>query len=139
MLPPSVQRVVEIDPGAGNMDIRAYTAAVLGPARAAFGTKSVPTLQEAQPTRIAVNSGSTHQVAFVAVTLSPLDTSGPKLAIFDSQSNPGGSSMPSVLDRTLGAAAGLGYTAVLLPGDELYAQSLPGQGQFSIVVSIAWF
>jgi len=137
--PLNMRQVVEIDPGAGNLDVRAYMAAVMGPQRAAFGNKSAKALQEGQPTQLGVNSGNSGQVAYMAVTLSPLDAGGPRLAIIDGQSQPGGSSIPVVFDRTLASAAGIGYAAILLPGDELYAQSIPGQGTFAVVVSLVWF
>jgi len=137
--PLNMRQVVEIDPGAGNLDVRACMAAVMGPQRAAFGNKSAKALQEGQPTQLGVNSGNSGQVAYMAVTLSPLDAGGPRLAIIDGQSQPGGSSIPVVFDRTLASAAGIGYAAILLPGDELYAQSIPGQGTFAVVVSLVWF
>ena len=114
--PLNMRQVVEIDPGAGNLDVRAYMAAVMGPQRAAFGNKSAKALQEGQPTQLGVNSGNSGQVAYMAVTLSPLDAGGPRLAIIDGQSQPGGSSIPVVFDRTLASAAGIGYAAILLPG-----------------------
>ena len=48
---PRPSQVVSIDPGAGNLDVRAYMAAVMGPQRAAFGNKSAKTLQEGQQSK----------------------------------------------------------------------------------------
>lgn len=131
--------VIRIEPGTGNLDVRAYIAALLGPQRAAFGTKSFRTLSEGAGIRLGSNSPAGKQVSFIAVTLGGSDVGGPRIAIFDGQSALGASSIPASLNRTLGSFAGTGFSSVLLPGDELYAQSAPGEGTFNIVVSQVWF
>lgn len=130
--------VVEMDPGEGNLDARAYIAAVLGPARTAYGSKAMYTLTEGSPLRIGANSGSSRQVAYAAVALTGAQLGGPKIALLDGQSQLGSSSMPAALSRAFGSA-GIGFSSVLLPGDELYAQAAPGEGPFNIVISLVWF
>jgi|GEM_PF-3913460 len=134
-----VDAVVDIEHGTGNLDVRAYIAALLGPQRAAFGNKGTRQLIEGQPTRLATNAPAGRQVSFIAVTLLAADAGGPRIVMFDGESNLGSNSLPVTLDRTLGSYAGVGFTSVLLPGDEVYAQPAPGQGAFSILVSQVWF
>ena len=131
--------VAEIDPGEGNLNLKAYIAAVLGPRRVAHGTsKQVKRLLEANSTKLVSANPASGQVGFISVSLVGSNP-GPLIALFDSQQDVGQNSVPTVLSNTLGASAGVSFEGVLLPGDELYARSGVGVGTFDVVVSVNWF
>jgi hypothetical protein len=67
----------------------------------------------------------------------PANTAGPSVGIF-AGSNPSIATGVSVtLTNTLGAPGGQSYAAVLLPGEELYAQAL--SANFNVVVGKSYF
>ena len=130
--------VLDIDPGEGNLNLKAYIAGVVGPKRVAFSAKQVKTLLEANSTKLINNNPQSGQVAFVSVSLvGPSAAATP--ALFDSQQDVGQNSIPSFLSGTLGAASGISFEAVLLPGDDLFGRAGIGAGTFNVVVSTSWF
>ena len=141
MIPRARQPVATIEavPGQGNLDAKAYFAAVVGPLRAVFGKTTAPTLTEATVNQLVRNSGVTGQWAYVTVLL-PGNAAAPKVAMFtDGPSNRFTTALPVTLQRTMGAAGGNAFAAVLAPGEMLYARSAPGEGDFKVVVSTVWF
>jgi hypothetical protein len=130
---------VETVPGQGNLDVKAYFAAVVGPLRAVFGKNTSPTLSEGEVAQLVRNAGVADQWAYVTVVL-PGNLAGPKVGMFSNdRSNGFNTALPVTLQRTMGAAGGNCFAAVLAPGEMLYARAAPGEGSFKVVVSTVWF
>lgn len=126
-------RGFEVDPGRGNLNAKAHQAAVVGPYRLAHGRQTSPTISATSPTRIAKCAGPADQVLFVAAML-PSNNAGP-LRFWVGPGNMMGLGSPVVeLVNNPGFLAGVSYSAVLLPGDELYLQAAGG-ANVQIVVS----
>jgi hypothetical protein len=130
------------DPGEGNLNLRAYFAAVVGPKRATHGQRAirrVPLLDSAQ---LAKNAAE-QQAMYVEVWLAKQYV-GAGLRVLFSSSEGMGESANLV---TLVAAPGETdrYRAVLLPNEQLYAQAVsdaagnPLGNPVSVVVSTAVF
>jgi hypothetical protein len=131
--------VIETVQGRGNLDAKAYFAAIVGPLRAVFGKTTSPTLVEATVTQLVRNAGVTAQWAYVTVLL-PGNAAAPKVGMFtDSPSNGFNTALPVTLQKTMGSAGGNSFAAVLAPGESLYGRSAPGEGSFKVVVSTVWF
>lgn len=126
-------------PGRGNLDAKAYFAAIVGPLRAVFGKTTSPTLTETTVAQLVRNSGVTGQWTYVTVLL-PANAAGPKVGMFtDSPANGFNTALPVTLQKTMGFSGGNSFAAVLAPGESLYARSGPGEGDFKVVVSVVWF
>jgi hypothetical protein len=115
---------IEIDAGKGNLNARAYVAAVLGPYRLAMGGQRSLVLTANEPQKIAANPGvaGTDQAMFIGVALQPGQV--PVSVLFGpSDQMGGGSSVPANMATTIGAIGGVSFAQVLLPGEELWAVS----------------
>jgi hypothetical protein len=115
---------IEIDAGEGNLNARAYVAAVVGPYRLAHGSQRSLVLAADVPQKIAANPGvnGSDQAMFVGVALQPGQL--PVSVLFGASSSMGGaSSVPANMDTTIGAAGGVSFSQVLLPGEELWVVS----------------
>lgn len=131
--------VIETVQGQGNLDAKAYFAAIVGPLRAVFGKTTSPTLTEGDVTQLVRNSGAAAQWAYVTVLL-PGNAATPKVGMFsDGPSNGFNTALAVTLQKTMGSAGGNSFAAVLAPGDMLYGRSAPGEGNFKVVVSTVWF
>lgn len=128
---------IESDPGQGNLDARAYFAAVVGPLRAIFGKNNAYGLLEQKTTQLVKNTGATAQWAYVQVIL-PGNAPASKVALFTKDASNGwNNAVPVTLQTTTGR--GNCFEAVLAPGEMVYARSAPGEGSFNVVVSVVWF
>jgi hypothetical protein len=129
-----------LDPGRGNLNIRAYIASVVGPRRVAHGQKIKLDLVTQMPTKILGNTGvqaNQGVCAYVAVALLASDAVV-REAMFSSGEMVGANTaIPSVMVNTMGPGAGNSFSAVLLPGDTLYAQAIGAN--FSVITSAVWF
>jgi hypothetical protein len=131
--------IIETAPGRGNLDAKAYFAAIVGPLRAVFGKTTSPTLSESEVAQLVRSAGVSDQWAYVTVLL-PGNLPGPKVALFtDNASNGFNTAIPVTLQRTMGSAGGNSFAAVLAPGEMLYARAAPGEGIFKVVCSTVWF
>lgn len=132
-----VANLIMSHPGEGNLDVRAYVAAIVGPHRVAHGAKTRATLRPDRETQLTSSAGQALRVVYTAVSL-PADVAGPLVAMFSNGGAIGPqTSVPCRLLNTLGAHAGNSYSAVLLPGEDLYAQAV--SATFDVFVSTVWF
>ena len=105
-------------PGEGNLQLAALIAAVVGPYRVAHGAKHAVILEADEPRKISSNSPASRHCLFVALFL-PLSRSGPLFLTVGQEDTPGDSAgVPVALQPELGH-----FSAVLLPGEQLYAVS----------------
>lgn len=113
---------IEMTPGAGNLQEAALRAALVGPFRVAHGLKKTYTLEPDESEVIARNSSASRHCLYVAVYLPPTHP-GPVPLIVGSEVTPSSSAgVPVVLEPRVGEA-GVSFSAVLLPGEDLSAQS----------------
>ncbi len=116
---------IEIEPGEGNLNARAYVAALVGPYRLAHGSQKPLVLEPDQPMKVVSNPGvaGTDQAMFVGVALQP--GQAPVNVLFGPSNQLGPtSSVPAELPvSAVAMLGGIGFSAVLLPGDELWVQS----------------
>ena len=137
MNPRKIIAAIESDQGQGNLDAKAYFAAVVGPLRIIFGKNGSAIVVEGRPTQLVKSSGAIAQWAYVTVIL-PGNAPADKVALFTNGPSTGfNSALPVTLKTTTGR--GNCFEAVLAPGDMVYAQSAPGEGTFPVVVSTVWF
>lgn len=130
------------DPGVGNLNLRAYFAATVGPKRATHGQRSVRQVPLQNSVELAKNP-SQEESLYVEVWLAR-QVVGVGLRILFSSSEGTGETGNLV---TLVAAPGENdrYRAVLLPDEQLYGQAVsdaagnPLAGPVSVVVSTAVF
>lgn len=113
---------IDIEAGEGNLNARAFVAAVVGPYRLAFATQRSMPMTANVPMKIATNPGvaGTRQAMFVGVALQPGEAAISVL-FGSSESMGGASSVPANMDTTVGPLAGVSFSQVLLPGEELWA------------------
>jgi len=105
-------------PGAGNLQLPALIAAIVGPYRVAHGAKHSVALEAEESKKIASNSPASQHCLFIALFL-PLSRSGPLYLTVGQEDTPGDSAgVPVALLPELGR-----FSAVLLPGEQLYAVS----------------
>ena len=116
---------IVIEAGKGNLNARAYVAAVVGPYRLAHGGQRALVLTAGQAEKIAANPGvaGTDQPMFIGVALqagkAPVTVLfGPNSEMGNSSNVPANMSLPAV--AMLG---GIGFSCILLPGEELWVQS----------------
>ena len=116
---------LEIEAGEGNLNARAYVAALVGPYRLAHGSQKPLVLEPNQSMKVVSNPGiaGNDQAMFVGVALQPGQAPvsvlfGPSDQLGPTSSVP--ANMPASAVAMLG---GIGFSAVLLPGDELWVQS----------------
>ena len=122
------------DPGEGNLDVRAYIAAVVGPLRITQGQVRVLNLPTDVPVSVLQNP---KQVAYVSLSL-PAATPGPTVVLV-SQSGGGINSLSVTLTNTQGPMSGVSFAQVLLPGESLYVQTSPGAAALQVISSVNWF
>lgn len=128
-----------IEPGRGNLNAKAYVAAVVGPQRVVFGKRQVVSLSETVASQLVRNAGMQAQFAYVSVTLPP-GAVGSKSAVFSaSKTTNSASGLVAALAANFGPAAAVSFSTVIAPGEMLYASAAPGEGPFSVVVCTVWF
>lgn len=114
-----------MDAGKGNLNARAYMAAVIGPYRLAHGGQRALVLQPNEPQKIAANPGvaGSEQAMFIGVALQRGQT--PVTVLFAPNDQMGTSSnVPANMSTAaIAMLGGIGFSAVLLPGEELWVQS----------------
>lgn len=133
---PALAKLSIENPGQGNLDVRAYIAAIVGPFRIANGNSKSVILPTDQPVQIISNTKQA--VAFVSLSL-PSTVVGPVPIQVSSGSAMGMTGLSVALMNTQGAGAGNSFNAVVLPGETLYAQTSPGGAQLVIITSTLWF
>jgi hypothetical protein len=109
------------DPGTGNLNLRAYLAAVVGPRRIAHGLREVVQVSPQNPVLIFGNKPQV-EVAYVEVWLPEqsivaLPGAGAYIA-FASSEGTGHNAIQLLLN------AMQRFSAVLLPSDQIYAQAV---------------
>jgi hypothetical protein len=115
---------IEIDAGRGNLNAKAYVAAVVGPYRLAHGSQKSLVLTAGTPMLVAKNPGvaGTDQAMFVGVALQP--GNAPVTVLFGPGDQLGNSSnVPAKMDTAVAQLGGISFSSVLLPGDELWVVS----------------
>lgn len=136
---PKLQALFEIDPGAGNLRMDVFFASIIGPNRVAHGSKAVKTMIQGQPQKIAstTGAGGSNAISFARVYLAASQL-GPVSILFGTSETLGTSSIPVNLVGTFVAGQEVSryFDAVLLPGEELYAQT---SSNASLLVSRVWF
>jgi hypothetical protein len=119
------------DPGDGNLNARAYFASLVGPRRTAFGKSEIKRILPAQGVLLQLNNSRAHECMYVECRL-PAQTPDATPMLFSSQQDAiGETGVLTVLSTAIfvpglgGGTGALFYGAVLLPGDQLYAQLAP--------------
>lgn len=134
-----LKALLEIDPGAGNLRMDVFFASAIGPQRVAHGAKDVKVLTAGQAVKIAATTGAggSHAVSFVRVYLATNQT-GPVAVLFGTSETLGNTAIPVNLigTATAGQEVSRHFDAILLPSEELYAQSSVG---VSLIISRVWF
>lgn len=127
-----------LEPGQGNLDARAFVAALVGPRRIHAGQIRTLPVTVAQPRQILSNTQQA--VAFVSASLAA-GTAGPTLIQFSSGGGQAvDNAIPVQLENTQGAPSGRSFEAILLPGETLYAQLPMGAAAtVRITTSTVWF
>lgn len=106
------------EPGEGNLQLAALIASIVGPYRVAHGAKHAVVLEPDEPKRVSSNSPASRHCLFVALYL-PMSRTGPLFLTVGQEDTPGDSAgIPVALQPELGH-----FSAVLLPGEQLYAVS----------------
>lgn len=117
-----LELLAKIDPGRGNLSANAYLAARVGPYRVAHGSrKNVPLLVADQAVKIASSPGTSDQAIYVGIGLPP--GAAPTIVLFSSSEDTSSSSIPGAMAVAFSVGSGISFSAVLLPGDDLYAWS----------------
>jgi hypothetical protein len=114
---------LNVDPGEGNLNVRAYLAAIVGPRRVAHGQRFKRNLQVTQPVQVAKNSSRNSEAFFVSAWLPEADGLPPGVGyvVAFSSSETTGDTADVVTLGTVPGQAINHYSAVLLPDDQLYA------------------
>lgn len=117
------QKGLKVKPGEGNLQLGAIFAAIAGPYRVAHGIKKAINLTADQTAKVSVMSPASRHCRYVALFL-PSNNAGPVTILVGMESQLGSNSgVPVQLLPRVGPSAGVSYSAVLLPGNELFAQS----------------
>lgn len=112
------------DPGEGNLNLRAYIAAVVGPLRVPHGQRTTKQLQLLQAVQVAKNSSPGKEAFFVSAWLPAIATlpAGVGLVIgFTSSESAGASADRVTLLPVIPDQRANRYNAVILPSEQLYA------------------
>lgn len=113
----------EIKPGEGNLQIQALIAAVVGPLRMAHGLKRSLLLPGGETALVTGLAPAARHCRFIAMYL-PANNPGPvQVKIGMEQMLGTNSALSATLEPQVGVYAGVSYSGVLLPGDQLYAQA----------------
>ena len=112
---------LNLDPGTGNLNVRAYLASVVGPRRVAHGRRTVKVVPQAQSLSM-LGTPSGVEVAYFEVWL-PLSSllalgGGGAVVAFSSSENTGQDAFQILLTPSQR------YSGVLLPDDQLYARAV---------------
>lgn len=114
------------DPGDGNTNLRAYIASVVGPRRVAHGARRMYTLRSDRPILIGQNNAAERECVYLqcwvaGAALAGLGGAGALVLFADSED---ASSTGQLVNLATGFPGQLnnGYSAILLPQDQLYAQ-----------------
>src|SRR5205814_1810265 len=100
----------------------AYLAARVGPYRVAHGSRSnVPLLNANQAVKIASSPGTSEQAIYVGVGLPP--GAAPVIVSFSSSEDTTNTAIPGAMAVAFSVGSGVSFSAVLIPGDDLYAWS----------------
>ena len=111
------------DPGRGNLNLRAYVAAVLGPRRIAHGNRAAKQVPFDGSVLIATNQPGGQEAMYVEVWVpQPPDELLQASALVRFSGGEGVGTTGVV--ENLGTTHTLRYSCVLLPGEQLYAQAL---------------
>ena len=139
-MPPDGQRTVQplgpgfdfkSDQGRGLLDARALWAAQVGPQRLAMARTASVVVTAADSVKITKNLGASDAYVFVGVSL-PATSPAPFISMWLSREEALGdnSSAPFLITTQMGAHGGVGviggFTQLLQPGEDLYAQLVTG-------------
>lgn len=122
---------LNVDPGEGNLNVRAYVASLVGPRRVFQGQRKKFSLQANRATEVARNASPHNEAFFVSVWLSgsgiariapALPVGAGVTMLFSSSEGMGETSDTVTLFR--GGAQPNHYQTVLLPNDQLFASVL---------------
>jgi len=111
------------DPGRGNLNLRAYVAAVLGPRRLAHGNRATKQVSWTESVLLATNLPSGHEAMYVEVWVPQSEDADPPATALVRFSAGEGVGTTGVVEL-LGTTHTLRYSCVLMPGEQLYAQAL---------------
>jgi hypothetical protein len=130
--------------GRGLLDARALWASLVGPYRLAMAQTCAVTLSQAAPTEIYKSMGSADGYVFVGVSL-PADTAAISIPTLFSKSSEIGnnSSIPVSLSPAMigGTFFPVGFSQLLMPAEQLYAQltpAAPAPTQRVVVASVVF-
>jgi len=111
------------DPGRGNLNLRAYVAAVLGPRRIAHGNRATKQVPFTDSVLLATNQPNGQEAMYVEVWVPQSEDADPPATALVRFSGGEGVGTTGVVEL-LGTTHTLRYSCVLLPGEQLYAQAL---------------
>jgi hypothetical protein len=111
------------DPGRGNLNLRAYVAAVLGPRRIAHGNRATKQVPWTESVLLATNQPNGQEAMYVEVWVPQSGDEGPVAEAVVRFSGGEGVGTTGVVE-ILRATHTVRYSCVLLPGEQLYAQAL---------------
>lgn len=124
------------DPGEGNLNLRAYVAALVGPRRIAHGRRTVYQLNATNGQLLVKHPGRGVECFYVEVWL-PQQTAGVVNVLFSADQDAIGETGDLV--QLFNGPPPKRYSAVILPGENLYAQlatvPAPPAPLVSVVVS----
>lgn len=111
------------DPGEGNLNARAYVAAVVGPLRAAHGNRVVKQVPTAQAVELAKNGSPHNEPVFVEVW-APMQVRANGVWVLFASSEQTGETGRLVLLTGVPGQLQERYQAILLSNEQLYAQAV---------------
>ena len=132
------------DPGEGNLSVRAYVAATVGPLRIAHGNRQIRQIQTGEARELAKNGSADKQVMYVEVW-PPMQLRATGVWVLFSSSEQTGETGRLVLLTGVPGQIQERFQALLLPNDQLYGQAVrdgagnPIQGNVPLVVSKVTF
>lgn len=110
-------------PGEGNLQLALLFASIVGPLRIAHGVKRAVRLEKDEAKKVSNNSSASRHVLYVTLYL-PISDENKLLLTVGGEDTPGDNSgLPVELAPRIGLEGGVGFSAVLLPGETLYAIS----------------
>jgi hypothetical protein len=132
------------DPGEGNLNVRAYVAALVGPLRTAHGNRQVKQVSITRGTELARN-GAANNVPMYVEVWPPMQIKVNGVWVLFSASEQTGETGRSVLLTAIPGQVQDRYQAILLANEQLYAQAVsdgagaPLGGPVPLVVSTVSF
>ena len=122
--------------GRGLLDARALWASIVGPQRLAMGAKQSVVLSSTKATKIGDNIAAAD--AYVLIGVRAVDHGTPTIVLFSKDDSIGvGSGFPVVITGAGASFVDGGFTQLLLPGEQLFAQLSPEFGGADARVTVS--